>query len=659
MKEVKIHKFNLIKLIYSVLIAVFLFSVFLPYFSKSYVFPPPPLDPIIFFPPRLYYGYIELIYGGWPGLILVVISILILKPERKSISLIIGILGFSLILINLMIRPIIQTITIEFGFYLSLVSGIGFVVMNILAFMSRDSLVFLISDKRWKEETIVKITPTKKKKKKEREVISWEKREFIKTQTIDYINKMQLKSKELTFYDIISKTGINRDDLEKIVGEMISNKEINAQVRDFIIFFKEISKDRKEEELQKIRDNLQRKMSEIDKLIQENRFDKAIIDLYDVIDVAKSFELEDVVNKASENITLCKDLDKEKREEREAQNIKEDFQTKMSEINNLIEKNKINAALKNLEKIRATVLKPNLQGFLEEVEEKISYCKSLELEKITDKEGIKIKNKVEKRLSNIENLIQANKLQIALENLEEVKNLAEENELDELIEAIEQKIEYCRNFQFNTINKIKTTVLNYSSKLTRLELMDVSEKSGIQDQKLIEKIILDMIDNREINAEYFSKSKSIAFYQQEKDLKPTTAQGELKQLRVFLSYSTLDAEHFRIADIVKSLEKYPEIKKASYWQADSNANIVEFMEATLKSTDVFVLFCSPNSVKSNAVKDEWQAAFQVRKKGLMKIVPVYEKEDLVPFLLMPLLNVKYEIDNFDGFIENLYEEILR
>jgi len=659
MKEVKIHKFNLIKLIYSVLIAVFLFSVFLPYFSKSYVFPPPPLDPIIFFPPRLYYGYIELIYGGWPGLILVVISILILKPERKSISLIIGILGFSLILINLMIRPIIQTITIEFGFYLSLVSGIGFVVMNILAFMSRDSLVFLISDKRWKEETIVKITPTKKKKKKEREEISWEKREFIKTQTIDYINKMQLKSKELTFYDIISKTGINRDDLEKIVGEMISNKEINAQVRDFIIFFKEISKDRKEEELQKIRDNLQRKMSEIDKLIQENRFDKAIIDLYDVIDVAKSFELEDVVNKASENITLCKDLDKEKREEREAQNIKEDFQTKMSEINNLIEKNKINAALKNLEKIRATVLKPNLQGFLEEVEEKISYCKSLELEKITDKEGIKIKNKVEKRLSNIENLIQANKLQIALENLEEVKNLAEENELDELIEAIEQKIEYCRNFQFNTINKIKTTVLNYSSKLTRLELMDVSEKSGIQDQKLIEKIILDMIDNREINAEYFSKSKSIAFYQQEKDLKPTPAQAEMKQLRVFLSYSTLDAEHFRIADIVKSLEKYPEIKKASYWQADSNANIVEFMEATLKSTDVFVLFCSPNSVKSNAVKDEWQAAFQVRKKGLMKIVPVYEKEDLVPFLLMPLLNVKYEIDNFDGFIENLYEEILR
>jgi len=657
MKEVQIQKFTLIKLIYSVLIVVFLISVFLPYFSRYYAYPPPPAIPTISYT-KPYRGYSELIYGGWVGLILAIISILILNPERKGKSLLIGALGFSLILINLMIRPIIQTITIEFGFYLSLVVSIGLVVINIFAFKSNEGLVYLISDKRWKKETIVKITPTINKTK-EKEVISWEKREFIKTQTIDYIKKMQLKLQELPFYEIISKTGINREDLEKIVGEMISNKEINAGVIDFIIFFKEISKDRREEELQKIRNDLQQKMSDIDKIIQESRYDKAIVDLYDVIDVAKSFKLEDVVNRAEENIKQCKELDEEKREEKEIQNIKEDFQTKMSEINDLIEKNKINAALKNLEKIRVTVLKPNLEELLEEVEEKISLCKSLESEKIKDKEGIKIKNKIEKRLSNIKNLIQENKVQNALENLVEIKNLAEENELEELLEPIEQEIEYCKNFLFNTVNKIKNTVLNYGSKLARLEIMDISEKSGIQDQKLIEQIILKMIDNREINAEYFSKSKSIAFYQQEDDLKPTLAQEEIKNLRVFLSYSTLDGEHFRIADIVKSLEKYPEIKKASYWQADSKQNIVEFMEDTLKNTDIFVLFCSKNSIKSNAVKDEWQAAFQMRKKEMLKIIPIYEDEDNIPVLLWQLLNVKYEKDNFDGFIEKLYEEILR
>lgn len=49
----------------------------------------------------------------------------------------------------------------------------------------------------------------------------------------------------------------------------------------------------------------------------------------------------------------------------------------------------------------------------------------------------------------------------------------------------------------------------------------------------------------------------------------------------------------------------------------------------------------------------------MRKKGLMKIVPVYENEDLIPFLLMPLLNVKFDEDDFDGFIQKLYKEILR
>ena len=71
------------------------------------------------------------------------------------------------------------------------------------------------------------------------------------------------------------------------------------------------------------------------------------------------------------------------------------------------------------------------------------------------------------------------------------------------------------------------------------------------------------------------------------------------------------------------------------------------------------MFCSPNSVKSSAVKDEWQAAFQMRKKGLLKIIPVYEDEDLIPVLLWQMLNVKFTEDNFENFIQKLYEEILR
>ena len=88
----------------------------------------------------------------------------------------------------------------------------------------------------------MKIKPDKIKKD-EIVRINWEKKKFIKTQAIDYIKKMQLKSKELPFCEIILKTGIDRNDLEIIVTEMIMKKEVNAQLRDFILIFKEISKD--------------------------------------------------------------------------------------------------------------------------------------------------------------------------------------------------------------------------------------------------------------------------------------------------------------------------------------------------------------------------------------------------------------------------------
>ena len=49
----------------------------------------------------------------------------------------------------------------------------------------------------------------------------------------------------------------------------------------------------------------------------------------------------------------------------------------------------------------------------------------------------------------------------------------------------------------------------------------------------------------------------------------------------------------------------------------------------------------------------------MRKKGLLKIIPVYEDEDLIPVLLWQMLNVKFTKDNFSAFIEKLYDEILR
>jgi hypothetical protein len=132
-----------------------------------------------------------------------------------------------------------------------------------------------------------------------------------------------------------------------------------------------------------------------------------------------------------------------------------------------------------------------------------------------------------------------------------------------------------------------------------------------------------------------------------------------KKYNLFISYSTLDKDYFQIKKTVKELKKYPTINKVSYWERDSKANIVEFMEETLDVSTTFILFCSERSVKSKAVKDEWQAAFQMRKEGLMKLIPVYEEQKHIPKILWHLLNVKYSKEDFNGFIQNLYKEIIR
>jgi len=83
------------------------------------------------------------------------------------------------------------------------------------------------------------------------------------------------------------------------------------------------------------------------------------------------------------------------------------------------------------------------------------------------------------------------------------------------------------------------------------------------------------------------------------------------------------------------------------------------MEKTLSVSNTFVLICTKHSKKSKSVEGEWQSAYQLSKKGVVKIIPVYENEEDIPILLMPLLNVKFTKDDLDGFIQRLFEEILR
>ncbi len=315
--------------------------------------------------------------------------------------------------------------------------------------------------------------------------------------------------------------------------------------------------------------------------------------------------------------------------------------------------------------------------------------------KVYGKKKSKIENKLEERLSFIDHLIKERKIKEAIKDLNEVKDLSNKYSLVDITEACEKSIVYCNNLYLEMISRLKKTVLDLGTKFPRLEIIDISDKSGIEDEDLIISVFQDMISQNEIFGDYFASSKAIAFDQQRNidqideliltynkwkeinlgkgasrlaredlgvpevvavsKLRPE----ELKEFNLFLSYSTRDSEYFDMPRIVKRLEDYPDIDRVLFWEADSKQNIVEFMDETLQKCNVFILFCTEHSVKSAAVKDEWQAAFQRRKKELLKLIPVYIKEEHIPPILGHLLNVKFDKEDFDAFIENLHQEIQR
>ena len=326
MKENKMKKFTIVKLIYVVLILIFLISALLPYYSKYYPqYPPLPASPIIPSTTRYYVGYQELLYGGWPGLAFLVISVLLLHFGIKDKALIIGALGCALIVINIIISTSYWTRALEVGFYIGLIFNIGLIGINISAFVIEDSV--LVRDVEFqpieepkikksikqpkiklRSKAVEEVEPIEVKQKVEFET-EWEKKQFVEKQTIEYIKSAQLQLRELPFFKIISKTGIESKALNTLVDELIDKKEINARVRDFVLIFKQITKEEKEKLTEKIQRDLQQRLSDSDMLIKGNRFNEAIEILDEIRDTALNYNLIDIFNEAKEKLKYSSEIE--------------------------------------------------------------------------------------------------------------------------------------------------------------------------------------------------------------------------------------------------------------------------------------------------------------------------------------------------------------
>jgi len=239
----------------------------------------------------------------------------------------------------------------------------------------------------------------------------------------------------------------------------------------------------------------------------------------------------------------------------------------------------------------------------------------LKEKEVSEKKKDKIRAKLERKLEFVDYLIRERNIKLAYKNLGKIQDTADMYDFFDIFNKANEKIERCKEIE-----------------------IEISKP-------VIKEEVAPPVKEREIKEVVIPP--------------PIIKKEEEKKYNLFISYSTVDRDYFQIEKIVEELKKYSNISQISYWERDSKANIVEFMDETLEVSNTFLLFCSEHSVKSKAVKDEWQAAFQMRKEGLIKLIPVYEDQKHIPKILWHLLNVQYDKDNFSKFIENLYKEIMR
>lgn len=126
-------------------------------------------------------------------------------------------------------------------------------------------------------------------------------------------------------------------------------------------------------------------------------------------------------------------------------------------------------------------------------------------------------------------------------------------------------------------------------------------------------------------------------------------------LIIFLSYSHKDSSYFRIKEVAEELVRFSQFDEILYSQRDVHENFIKYMNDTLEKCNIMILFCSPISMKSKYVEIEWTAAQSLD----IPIVPVFEELENVPALLRSREGVRFDPFNFQNFLINLKQIVLK
>lgn len=115
---------------------------------------------------------------------------------------------------------------------------------------------------------------------------------------------------------------------------------------------------------------------------------------------------------------------------------------------------------------------------------------------------------LEQKQNVVEQLLAKDELLKAIKMLEIIVEKAKLYKFDDILSWAENDL------NMSKLSKIKQTILDLGVKFSRLELREISERTGIFDEDLIKETIMKMMENKEIYGEYFSSTKSVVFEKQ-------------------------------------------------------------------------------------------------------------------------------------------------
>ena len=126
-------------------------------------------------------------------------------------------------------------------------------------------------------------------------------------------------------------------------------------------------------------------------------------------------------------------------------------------------------------------------------------------------------------LNNILSLLVKNDLNVAIQSLEHCKHIIRAEGFDHLkpkLRSISAQVTLLtKKYKEENSVIIKEKILTSRKDVDRLLISEIMNETNIHDEQLIIEVVQDMIDNQEINAEYFQSSKSILFNLQGKAIK--------------------------------------------------------------------------------------------------------------------------------------------